>query len=68
MKVPPNSERRITMLNKNYTAKILDLEDVIVTNVEKNDIVLALNRNSHYGVNGNSQFEVTQNDQTTQIG
>ena len=28
------------MLNVDYTAKILDLKDVIVTNVEKNDIEL----------------------------
>ena len=36
MKVPPNIKGDVPMLNKDYTAKVLDLEDVIITNVENN--------------------------------
>ena len=34
MNVPLQHERRVPMLNNDYTAKLLNLEEVIITNIE----------------------------------
>ena len=48
---PYNTEKEASMLMKNYTAKLLDLEDVIITNVENTagqlHIYLELPRTAH---------------------